>query len=117
MPGADESGDLPPPVGEQLEQFGAAAVTLKKQLAGSPSAMKHSPGAASVTIAIVASRARSASPMALHTLSGRASQTAQWAIESCGSRACRRASRVVITGPVQVIPAPTGRRAVIAWLG
>ena len=62
------------PSGSSLNSLALPAVTLKKQSAGSPSLMNVRPAGASVTTATAARRARSASSIALQTLSGLATQ-------------------------------------------
>ena len=80
LAGADEPGNLPPSIGQRLEQLGGAGDDVEEQAAGSPSSMKPCPAATSVTTAIAESRARSASGMALHTLRARTSQLAHRAV-------------------------------------
>src|SRR5215469_13201792 len=87
MPGATKPVICRHPSGSNLNSLARPAMMLKKVSAGSPSSIKHCPAATSVTIAMEASLARSASPMALHTLTDLASRVAQ------GPNALRQSSR------------------------
>src|SRR5690242_6884250 len=69
---------------------------LKKQSAGSPSAMKLLPAGASITCASAASLPMSASGIALQTLTDRASQEAQGSTSAWGSSTSRCAKLLAI---------------------